>query len=1331
MPHAQALRQSRNGRLVLTTLGRASLECVLDSGERFEVLSPGKPLGLLVYLANSPGHVATREHLADLLWADLDIEAAKHSVRQAIWFLRQRLQEDAIGATDGSVKLSATIESDRVAFLEAIERVEFERALEIYHGDFLPGFAAPGGAEFEHWADLERFRLRRLFRRAGESVVRDWMTQGRLRGAKELAARLRDAEPQDEGGWRLVLETMLAANDRVGAELEAHRLEEALAQMERPPEPATASMLALVRQAPPVSPTSTTRQTLTAELIGREREFAAILSAWESARRGSGKLVCITGAPGLGKTRLLSDVQARLQASGVRPILVRANPGERSVPYTLVSDLAAHLAMLPGAAALSPASAGALVALNPSLSARYAAPADRATDLEALRHRETALAELFGAVADEHAVALLIDDLHWADDSSRLVLAHLLSHATNLRVLVVTCARPGAGVTVGQVSGEPLTLAPLSVADTGALLASLGRLPAESWAEGLPHSLHTATRGTPLLILETLHLLLERGTLTLADGAWACADSPALAAELARGGALGRRIAELDRERSWLLLLLAAAGAPLHCDVVARAAGRDREAVESDLLGLEVRGLAMRDGREWLPAHDEIGARALELASPDALRAANAGLGRALAAIGRDDPDALHRAARHLAAAREERQLARVFTHRVSLQRRRGERRPARALAVDLLGEEASPRRVSQLLHALPLHVRIGLTSPARVAAACLATLLAAGVASFPLWRPAPPLPDVEMVVLAPIGEDSMAALVTPLRRAGWEHERPIRLRPSPLLAASGGRNDHSASPDGRSWAFSRVMKDSGEIELFVVGPDGQPERVTHSPGDDTDPSWSPDGRFLVFMTDRWSMATRTHELAVLDLFSGGVRRLTFGGGGGAVWSPDGARIAFIAAQANPSYRSLCWITPDGQQAACPDSVDTSAWIVGWDDDENVLLASDSADAHVLERVSLETGHAAVIRRDRGGIQASPDGRWVACFCPRSGFSESQWLVYPTDAPELARPLRTVIGDARPTIRWAIPRQRTAYLDSIQITPAPDTIQPRVPFHLRARGFDITGTLRPVHALVWSSDNAAIASIEPATGVLYPHREGTVRIVASAGGWRQAVHQFVVRTRAATPILEETWRDSINARWVPFGDPKPEIVAGPRRRTAFWNHGDGHFASGAYSRSDFGVSQGLAIDAELSTPVVGPRQQDVRLTLARFENEAAINRWDHRTGQAPQLSEFCSLQYAAGGGDAPWNRKLYSFGGRTFTATSAMTTGSWYAVRVQIFPDGRCGLAIDGKAIVLANDRVDVEGRYRLLLWGNSLGNLMLVGAVKVWQGVPGDLDWAGFDRRP
>src|SRR5690606_37040680 len=129
--------------------------------------------------------------------------------------------------------------------------------------------AAPGGAEFEQWADRERDRLRALFIRAADTLARRHLTGGRPRDAVQLARRIREAEWTHEGGWRLLLEAMLAANDRVHALVEADALEELLRAEGREGEPATRAILRSVRQSPDTGEPSATT-TLMAELVGRE-----------------------------------------------------------------------------------------------------------------------------------------------------------------------------------------------------------------------------------------------------------------------------------------------------------------------------------------------------------------------------------------------------------------------------------------------------------------------------------------------------------------------------------------------------------------------------------------------------------------------------------------------------------------------------------------------------------------------------------------------------------------------------------------------------------------------------------------------------------------------------------------------------------------------------------------------------------------------------------------------------------------------------------------------------------------------------------------------------
>jgi DNA-binding SARP family transcriptional activator len=1336
MSNRQTVESQPRGQLVLTTLGRAALECVSESRPPVELLAPGKPLSLFVYLACSPGRAASRDHLIDLFWADLDLDAARHSVRQAIWFLRQRLGEGVIATRDDDLTLCAPIEFDRDAFLDAVQRVEFERAAELYRGDFLPGFAAPGGADFEQWADVERLRLRRLFTRAAETVVRDWIAKRRLRKARDLAARVRDTDPQDQSAWRLLLEALLAASDSVAAELEAHRLEDVLAKAERPPEPATAALLARVRHAPADSTLAPPRLTLSAELIGREREFAAILAMWDAARSGRGGHVHVTGAAGVGKTRLLADAHARLRAAGARSVMVRANPGEQTVPCAIASDLAAALSALPGAAAVSPASAGALVALNPALSARYDVPVDRATGLEALRRREIAMGELLASVAYEQPVALLIDDVHWADDASRQILGHLLSHTLAHPVLAVSTARPGPSGVVGRVSVDPLVLAPLSTTETSALLASLGRLPDAPWTQSLPEALNATTRGVPLLILETLHFLIERGTLTIEQGTWTCPDPAALAAELARGGALGRRIEELERGPRWLLLLLAAAGSPLAAGVLVRAAGRDLGAVEADLLALEVRGLATRDGAEWQPAHDEIAARTLELATGEALRAANASLGRLLASSGRDDPGVLQRAGRHLATAGEDRELTRVFVRRVLLQRRRGERRPARAIATDLLGEAATPRRVSRLVHSLPVHVRLGLVTTRRVAAAALGILaVGAGLAAWQL-RPSALPPDINLVVIHTDG-DSLEARTVALRRDGWDAGTPLdvsrRGNPYRTLVAAG--RHHSTrwvpGPDGLAWAFSEVSGDSGDIDLFLTRPDGTIQRLTSAPGDDDAPSWSPDGRKLV-LTTTGRNPDRYPRLALLDVATAERTELTRGepGDWNPYWSPDGTRIAYSHLPLRDGHGAphICVLTIDGSTPVC------RSWgpytLLGWYDADQLLLAIDTSGAVQIVRLDLKTGGTAPVDEVWDGDRVfSPDGRWEVCWCTRTGLARRDWFVYPSDRPDLAR--RVLLGPdagSHYALRWLPTGRASRYLARLEISAVSDTVAVGMAHQLVARGFDPSGAPVALRELSWRSDDTTIATIDQSTGMVYTRRQGTVTLHASAGGWREAeVHLVIGAPPPSQVVLKEDWSGPLDAQWMPYGVPRPEITSGPGGTRAFWNHGDGWYVSGVHTRRRFPVAHGLGVALQLSTPVIGPRQQTVHIAITANIDSAELLRWDHRTGNLPSagLALECGFQYAPGDGvfDRPWT---YFDRGKA-PLPESVNSGKWYSLVLQLFPDGRCGIAVDGKPLAITRDVMPPAERYWVVLEGNSVGSRMLAGPLEVWSGVRDDVDWAAL----
>jgi Tol biopolymer transport system component len=133
-------------------------------------------------------------------------------------------------------------------------------------------------------------------------------------------------------------------------------------------------------------------------------------------------------------------------------------------------------------------------------------------------------------------------------------------------------------------------------------------------------------------------------------------------------------------------------------------------------------------------------------------------------------------------------------------------------------------------------------------------------------------------------------------------------------------------SPDGERLAFATAHgPEEGELGgIYVVGADGSGVRqVTHPPAHpamseapDDHPAWSPDGRSIVFRR-----ALRTGDpprddaasgIWTVDLESGAERQLTSSAGpagpSSPAWSPDGARIAFLADPSHEGDRSDVWV---------------------------------------------------------------------------------------------------------------------------------------------------------------------------------------------------------------------------------------------------------------------------------------------------------------------------------------------------------------------------------------------------------------------------------------
>ncbi|HTT66671.1 MAG TPA: AAA family ATPase [Gemmatimonadales bacterium] len=1329
-----------DARLTLTTLGAWSLTYSSSGQPLTTLLGPGKPLALLVYLALAPGRTVRREHLLDLLWADVEPDAASHSMRQTIWLIRRRLGREVLKVAGDTVLLAATVETDRDAFLAAVQAQHVEAAFALYRGEFLPSFAAPGGAEFERWADLERDRLRAQFVHAAQTLVRHKLAAGQSRDALACARRARDADRSIEASWRLVLEACVSANDALGAALEADQLEWFFAAESREPEPATRALLRAVRHAPEGEEEAGGRS-LVAELVGREREFAAILAAWAGARRSPGRHLRVTGGPGLGKTRLLHDILARLRATGARALYVRANPGARHVAYAFVSDLATQVAALPGAIGISPGSAATLVGLNPALASRFAAAAERADGDEMLRHRTSALVELLSAAAAESPVALLLDDVHWADGASRQVLRGVLPKLEGFPALVVSASRPGAGDDLAAPGDDQVALQPLTESESTALLASLASIPNEPWWGEFCVALHAGSRGVPLLALEMLQLAMERGHLVRDEAGWRCTDREALLGQVSAGGPLRHRIAQLGREEGRLLLLLALAGTPLGVGSLAAAAGRGAEDVDEDVNHLEQRGLLARVGGEWEPAHDEISRLVEEQSAPDAAREAHAALGTLFARQAAENPQVLPRCAQHLLAGGREPAVGDVLRRWVAQARRSGDRRSLRSLAAELMGEGARPGAAGRLVRRLPAHVRLGLDTPRRIASAAALTLLVAAGATALALRTARE-PDAVLVVLRPAGADSATPVGIPLYRdapasGALDVRRPPRTVTVLPKRVAMLRSSYEPQPGGDQWLFVRTAPDSGGEDVFLLRPDGTERRLTASRGDDLGPHWSPDGARIAFSTDRWS--TESHSnVAVMDLATGRVQRLTSGEARDVypVWSPDGTRIAFVRTYYSDRASEVCWVAADGSATRCFATPGFGPHKVsGWRDADSLVVEGEADDGSGLTAMlDLVSGHRSGERRAQWSW-LSADGRWLLCACSGGRSDQAALRLIPLERPERASLIEPDSLTDEQSLVIRIPAGRTRpFLSRLVIrAPADGTVPLGAPYRLLASGLDSRGDPAPdIPVLTWRSADPTVATVDT-LGVVHPVRTGDVTITASAGGWRKASTQLRVRVQAAAVVMAEDWSRGLDQGWRPFGDPLPLEVVGPGGTEALWHHGDSSFASGVYSRRSFDGPAGLAVELRLSTPVDRLTWQNVNVDLEAAVDSAALERWDHRTGAPP---DHLDVHHSCGTG-FPGGEGARNLGTVTVTAATsrrvavepALRSGRWWTLRLQIFPDGRCGVAVNGRARAILPEPLRLERPFLLFLQGYSYHTRMLVGPLTVWEGVPGGVDWERAGR--
>ena len=593
-------------RLRLTLLGGFEARV----GSRSVDLPLRKARALLGYLALAPGRAHSREHLAALLWGDRVEAHARNSLRQTLFGLRR-----ALPTSPPWLELAADAVSLRAAAVE-VDVPAFERlaatgtdeglaaAVDLYRGDLLAGLSV-SDAGFEEWLTRERDRLRHLVVAALARLLARQLDATATEQAIGTARRLIAIDPLQESAHRALMRLYIARGERAGA-LQQYRACAGLLQRElaTEPEPATKALYREIVQAAAGS-TGGTSAPSAAPLVGRQRELAALLEALAAASAGRGSVVAILGEAGIGKTRLTEELVARAAAQDCRVLRAQAHETERILPFALWAEALreAALACARDAGDRSPVWTKDLARLFPEL----APGRSRGGPGDTLRLFE-ALAQLVRQLTERQPLLVVLEDLHWADDTSLRFLAFLGRRLSPWPILVAITARveeldrpalltPTLDELAEARRLRSLALGALARPDTVALIRALkpSMAPSAALARLVEH-VWRMSEGNPFVVVEAMRSV-QPGT-----------DLPAAAPELPDRvqDVILRRLQRLSDRAQQLVAVAAVIGRGFSFGFLQRAAGLEQPEAADGVEELTRRQVLRDIGDHFDFTHDRI-----------------------------------------------------------------------------------------------------------------------------------------------------------------------------------------------------------------------------------------------------------------------------------------------------------------------------------------------------------------------------------------------------------------------------------------------------------------------------------------------------------------------------------------------------------------------------------------------------------------------------------------------------------------------------------------------------------------------------------------------------
>ncbi|MDZ4827862.1 MAG: protein kinase, partial [Actinomycetota bacterium] len=306
--------------------------------------------------------------------------------------------------------------------------------------------------------------------------------------------------------------------------------------------------------------------------VGRASELETLKALFDDTLSGKSRLVMVVGEPGIGKTRLVEELGVHAAVRGAQVCWGHCYEGELGAPYLpFVEALRTYVRGRSDEELRPELSTGApeVATIVSELRTRFPdLPVSPALEGDAERMRLfEGVATFLANASVARPIVLMLDDLHWSDKPTLLLLQYLARNLRRERVLIVGTYRD---VELDRTHPLAETIATLRREHLyeRVLLRGLDRDEVKSFIEAVgdqesqpefTDAIHRGTEGNPFFVAEILRHLAESGALQRVDGEWV-GTTESVADQLPEGvrEVIGRRLSRLGDDCNRMLTIGAA-----------------------------------------------------------------------------------------------------------------------------------------------------------------------------------------------------------------------------------------------------------------------------------------------------------------------------------------------------------------------------------------------------------------------------------------------------------------------------------------------------------------------------------------------------------------------------------------------------------------------------------------------------------------------------------------------------------------------------------------------------------------------------------------------------